>query len=240
MKPLLILKMGQTLAEISEARGDFEDWIQEGMGWTDDVQVIRPFLSETLPEGFDYAGVVITGSAAMVSDKLEWSQRVREWIQPLFDSDVPILGICYGHQFLADALGGRVGRNPLGTEVGTVEICLARGAMGDPLFSGMGESIVSQAYHSETVLELPKGAVRLAYNERDPNQAFRMNEHIWGTQFHPEFDADVSRRYATARREKLRAEEIDPDGVLAGLNDSFDGNILLQRFGALVVNRSRS
>jgi len=240
MKPLLILKMGSTLPDLRARKGDFEDWVREGMDWSGPVEVVQPFEGEALPETFDYSGVVITGSAAMITEQPEWSLRTRDWITPHLQSGVPILGICYGHQFLADALGGRVGINPLGYEAGSVEICLAQGAQDDPLLSGMGDALTSQASHKEAVVELPPGAVRLAYNDRDPNQAYRVGDSIWGTQFHPEFDAEVSRTYAEARRERLRGEGLDPDQVLAELRDSPDGNSVLSRFAEIVREREQS
>ena len=63
----------------------------------------------------------------MVSEREPWSERAAEWLREVAQRGIPLLGICYGHQLLAHALGGRVGANPQGREIGTVEVGLYKG-----------------------------------------------------------------------------------------------------------------
>ena len=111
-RPILIVKAGTTLAEIAARRGDFEDWIGSGLG--DDApptQVLTVFDETEIafPEPNLLAGVVVTGSSAMVSHAEPWSERTAEWLCRVVELDTPCLGICYGHQLLAKAMG-RAGR----------------------------------------------------------------------------------------------------------------------------------
>lgn len=133
-----------------------------------------------------YDGVVVSGSQTSVYDDHEWIHEATEWIRRTHAGDVPILGICWGHQFLAQALGGRVvdmGEYELGyREVSRVGQ--------DPLFDGLSEQFTSFETHSDRIAELPAGATTLARNDVGV-QAFRVGS-AWGVQFHPEYDAQTA------------------------------------------------
>jgi GMP synthase (glutamine-hydrolysing) len=235
MRPLLIVKSGRTLPQLARRRGDYEDWITAGMGVDPArIQIAHVYQDAPLPEPGGLAGVVATGSSAMVSHREPWSERAAAWLAKAALAGTPVLGICYGHQLLAHGLGGRVARNPRGREIGTIEVTLNGAARGDPLFGELPERIRMQSTHVEAVLELPAGARRLASSEADPNQAFAIGERAWGVQFHPEFDADVVRSYLTARRELLLGEGFDPEALGQAASDSPHGGALLRRFSALL------
>jgi len=196
--------------------------------------VVSVYLDEVLPDPGEVAGVVVTGSAAMVSEREPWSERAAGWLAGAVEADVPTLGICYGHQLLAHALGGEVGRNPRGREIGTVDVELDAGSS-DPLL-GAGPPVVRvQASHVESVLALPTGAERIGANAADPNHAFRFGRRTWGVQFHPEFDDDIMRRYIVGRRPQLVEEGIDAEALMDATADPGHGREILSRFGAIVA-----
>lgn len=215
------------------ARGDYEVRLSERLG-VSGVRVCRLADGEALPPPELPRGVVITGSSAFVTDRLEWSERAARWLPLVVAREVPVLGICYGHQLLAHALGGEVGDNPRGREIGTIEVDLTPDAAGDPLLGGLGPRLVVSASHLQSVLRMPEGARRLASNELDANQAVRFGPRAWGLQFHPEWDDEVARAYVEERAEVLREEGLDPDALLARVRPSTDGPEILRRFGEMV------
>ncbi len=199
------------------------------------AQVAVAQEQDALPDPTSIAAVVLTGSSAMVSAAEAWSERTAGWLRAAVAAGTPVLGICYGHQLLAHALGGRVGVNPRGREIGTVLVETLPAARGDALLGELPARFPMQATHVESVLELPEGATLLAASSGDPHQAFCAGPRAWGVQFHPEFDADAIRAYLEARREVLRGEGRDPEALLAGVSESACGPALLRRFAALAA-----
>ena len=134
----------------------------------------------------EYDAVVISGSQTAVYADHGWIHELTAWTRSAQRADVPMLGICWGHQFLAQALGGRVvdmGEYELGYE------SIARVGE-DPLFAGVPETFTSFETHSDRVAEVPPGAVTLAENGVGV-QAFRLGS-AYGVQFHPEYDRQTA------------------------------------------------
>jgi len=233
--PLLIVKTGSTLPAIATRRGDFEDWILGGMRLdAAAARVVRVDRDEALPSPGEVRGVVVTGSAAMVSDRAPWSERTGQWLARATEAGTPILGICYGHQLLAHALGGRVGMNPRGREIGTIDVTLTEAGERDALLGVLPRRFRVQATHLEAVLELPPGARVLAANALDPHQAFAIDDRCWAVQFHPEADAEIITGYIAARAALIREEGQDPDALIARATDTAHGAAILRRFAELM------
>ena len=203
------------------------------MGIPDFLQ-IDVFRQEMLPDADNLAGIVITGSAAMVSEREDWSERTATWLKQAIQKGIPVLGVCYGHQLLAHALGGRVGPNPQGRQIGTVNAELINSGPNDPLLGHLPQTFAVQTSHLEIVLELPSGAKRLATSPLDGNFAIRYAEKAWGVQFHPEFSAPVMSEYINFRAEKIREEGLDPDELLGKVTDTPEARSVLKKFKALL------
>jgi GMP synthase (glutamine-hydrolysing) len=142
----------------------------------------------------------------MVTERRDWSERSADWLREAAHAGLPLFGICYGHQLLAHALGGEVGDNPAGREMGTIALDLRPPAVHDPLFAGLPPRFPAQASHLQTVLRAPDGATVLAQSTQDACHAFRWRDHVWGVQFHPEFSSTHMRGYVRARHEALASE----------------------------------
>jgi GMP synthase (glutamine-hydrolysing) len=232
-KRILLLKTGGTIASIKLRYEDFEDWFAQFMDVPDFLQV-DVFSQQPLPGPENLAGVVITGSAAMVSDREDWSEYTATWLEQAIQHGIPVLGVCYGHQLLAHALGGRVGANPSGRQIGTVKVRLTDSASIDPLFEHLPPTFAAQASHQEVVLELPPGARRLASSPLDGNFAIQFADKVWGVQFHPEFSAPVMSEYIRYRRDNLVEEGLNPDQLLSKVTDTPEARSVLKKFKALL------
>lgn len=229
-----ILKVGTARRVVEEeGAGDFEDWIAAGLGADTQVVTIDIVAGEALPDARALAGVVVTGSSAMVTEREEWSEGCGRWLAEAARQSLAVLGICYGHQLLADALGGTVGDEPNGREIGTANVTLTAAATEDRLFETLPRRCDVQETHSQSVLALPPGATLLATGVHTRIQAFRWGATVWGVQFHPEFGPEITAHYIRARCEALQAEGLDPEERLAGIRPSPAAWELLARFAAL-------
>lgn len=146
---------------------------------------------------------------------------------------VPVLGLCYGHQLLADAMGGEVGYLPRGLEIGTVDIDLLPDAAGDALFRGVPARFPAHTAHAQTVVALPPGAVRLAASVLDLHHAFRLGACAWGVQFHPEYDTRVMAAYIRAEADDCRRAGWDMAELLRTIRDTPAATALLRRFAQI-------
>lgn len=235
MKPILILKLGDTFARLAAEHGDFEHLIITRIADPSSAVVVIDPRREPLPEPRQFSGVVLTGSHSMVTERLAWSERTAAWIGDVVGAGVPLLGICYGHQLIAHALGGEVGPATVGKEFGTVEIRLRDAARGDLLFGELPLVFSAHTSHSQYVLRLPPDAVCLASSARDSNSAFRLGEQAWGVQFHPEYDLHTVRTYIGQCAADLTAEGHDPAALLRHTADTPHARALLTRFAAIAA-----
>jgi len=227
--PLLIVKTGDTLGTLRAQIGDFEQWVAAGLGASAvPLQVLDVRQYPELPEPATLAGVVITGSHAMVSDREPWSEALVPWLRALVGHGTPVLGICYGHQLLAHAMGGEVGYHPGGLELGTVDITLNPAAQADPLLGNMPPGFQAHAVHAQTVRTLPPGAMLLAANAHEPHHAFRVGRQAWGVQFHPEFSTAAMQGYVEHLTPNLPAGHTP-----AQWNETPEACSLLGRFALL-------
>lgn len=234
MRPLLLLKVGGTFPELTERLGDFEDWFSRGLAMgPPDLEIMDVTQGAALPDPNAYRGAIITGSHAMVTDRTPWSEALAGWLRQVVPAGLPILGICYGHQLLAHALGGEVDYLPGVPEVGTVPVQLTTAARDDTLLSGLPDHFPAHATHAQGVRRLPPGTVRLAFNADEPNHAFRVGERAWGLQFHPEFDEQVMAAYVAYRAARCEDPGRDWLAIQTAVRPTPEARALLPRFAAL-------
>jgi GMP synthase (glutamine-hydrolysing) len=229
LKQIALIKTGCTVEKIKPRHGDFENWFAKGMGVSNLLQ-IDVFRYQPFPDTKNLSGIVITGSPAMVSDKQDWSERTAEWLAKVVPTGIPVLGVCYGHQLLAHALGGRAGPNPNGRQIGTVLSQLVDKYNNDPLTENLPVKFSAQSSHSEVVLELPPDAERLATSPLDDNFAIRFAANVWGVQFHPEFSAPIMSDYIRYRADDLRGEGLSPADLQKKVTDTEEANSVLRKF----------
>ena len=196
MKPVIILLAGHAPDSIRARHGDFPAWFCRAARLPRSrVRVINIAAGEALPALDAIAGAIITGSGAMVTDHLAWSERAAGWIRDAVDQALPLFGVCYGHQLMAHALGGRVDYLPGGREIGTQAISRTEHADTDRAGRTLPATFRAHTTHEQSVLEAPPAAQVLARSVRDPHQMLRYGPHALSTQFHPEFSAEIMRAY---------------------------------------------
>jgi GMP synthase (glutamine-hydrolysing) len=207
----VILVTGDPVSRVAEARGSFAELFRAGLTgvWPGDVRVLDARRGG-VPEPTETGALVITGSPESVTSRQDWILGAERAVAALVGAGVPTLGVCFGHQLLASALGGEVQPNPRGREMGTVKLNLEAD---DPLLAGLSEPLWAHMSHRDSAVRLPAGARVLASSALEPHALVRFGERAVGMQFHPEFDAAVMRGYIDARRGVLASEGIDPEGL---------------------------
>lgn len=228
-RSLAILVTGDPVANVEARRGSFAALLEPGLRrvWEGAVVVFDARKGE-LPELDALGALVITGSPESVASRAPWIVEAERAVAVAVQAGVPTLGVCFGHQLLAQALGGEVAENPRGREMGTVAIELLEP---DELFEGCPSPLSANMSHRDSAVRLPAEARVLARSGLEPHAAVRFAPRAWGVQFHPEFDGDVMRGYIEARENVLTAEGIDPRSLKG--EDAPAAAALLGRFATL-------
>ncbi|HLK37386.1 MAG TPA: glutamine amidotransferase [Polyangiaceae bacterium] len=234
-----ILVTGQTVREIARERGDFERFIRDAVGPLPRVQwrSYDVHSDAPLPGRLDVDAFVVTGSSSSVTERAPWMLRLEGLVRDIAACPTPLLGICFGHQIIAQALGGEVRKNPRGREIGTVRVTRAAD---DPLFAGLPRAFDVNGTHLDAVTRLPSGAEVLATTALDPVAAFRVGERVRAVQFHPEFDRSVMRGYLSARAHLIRSEGGDPDALRDHVHAGTRGRDILRNFVTRLIRGHES
>jgi GMP synthase (glutamine-hydrolysing) len=213
--------------------GDFPEWSARPLAPLVRLRVVQPY-AERLPSLADLDGILVTGSLASVTRPEPWMDDAARFLRDATRS-LPVLGVCFGHQLLAWALGGRVERNPAGLEAGTGEVRLTAAGRRNPLFAGMPDRISAQQMHEDHVPVPPPGATLLAEGAMTPVQAFASGRAC-GIQFHPELEPRVVR--CLVERDRGAVEAHVPGGaeaVLASIRETPDAARVLHNWAVGLV-----
>lgn len=145
-----------------------------------------------LPKGGDFGAVLVMGSKNHVYSREPWMEETLDFLRGALYSDIPVMGVCFGHQLVGEGLGGRVVKMEE-REFGFREIELTEEGLGSELFRGFPETFVSFTTHEDTVKRLP-GARVLARNDFGLQSFESRDLPAFGIQFHPEYDLTMARK----------------------------------------------
>jgi len=152
---------------------------------------------------------LLTGSKASVYDEAEWIRRLADFVRSLNDQRKKLIGICFGHQLVAHALGGRTEPSPKGWGVGVHTHTLNEDGKRQTGETAGYDIIVS---HKDQVIVPAHGTTLLAGSDFCPYAMCRVGNHIFTMQGHPEFDPGYARQLYESRRELL-GEELTTQGI---------------------------
>ena len=176
-------------------------------------------LDSVFPENhLECDGWIVTGSPHGVYEEHSWIPKVSDLINDIYRAKIPIFGVCFGHQLIAQALGGHVEKSIKGWGLGlhTYEINNKTDYMGN-----LTEEVTLNICHQDQVLQVPEGATIYASSEFCENAGFYINDKVLTMQAHPEFLVDFIKALLSARREvTIPKEFVDP--ALVKLNSSPD------------------
>ena len=162
------------------------------------VHVVALDEGAAIPDlaGFDLLAVMGGPMDVWEGEKHPWLRAemaaIRAWVSEM---GRPYFGICLGHQLLAEALGGKVGKMAV-PEVGVTATRLTDEGRADPLLAGLGHEVQAFQWHGAEVQRLLERGVVLAGNAACPVQALRVGQRAWGIQFHIEMTATTVREWS--------------------------------------------
>ncbi len=189
-----ILQTGRSPDELRERHGDYDDMFRRLLGGRGFQFITYPVLDGVLPESVRLAdGWLITGSKYGVYEDHDWIPPLERFLREAYAASVPIVGICFGHQILAQALGGRVEKFSGGWSVGLKDYAL----------DGFPAGARLAAWHQDQVIEPPADATVVGSSPFCRYAALVYADKAYSIQPHPEFNCDFVADLVTARRSIL-------------------------------------
>jgi len=167
---------------------------------------VYPVIDGVYPESIDECdGYISTGSRYSVNDDAHWIAEFEAFIARLFSSNKKFVGICFGHQMMAKALGGEVVSSPKGWGIGVMTTTIKH----RPAWMEMDiQQLALVVSHRDQVTKMPTGAELIAGSEFCPCYMMQVGEHFLGIQGHPEFSKSYVRDLMMMRRDAISVQRV--------------------------------
>ena len=209
-----ILMTGHAVPELQERAGDYDAMFARllaGRGFEFETYNVVDEQYPSAPDACD--GWLITGSKHGAYEDHPWIPPLEEFIRAVYAAGRSMIGVCFGHQIIAQALGGKVIKYPGGWSVGRTEYDLD------------GETFALNAWHQDQVTEVPQGAEVIGKSDFCAHAALVYDDRILTIQPHPEFGPDIVEDLI-----RLRGKGVVPDDLLEGATARLDAPTDAARF----------
>ncbi|WP_454643372.1 type 1 glutamine amidotransferase [Bradyrhizobium liaoningense] len=213
MARITIIETGLVPPEHRERHGSFPDMFARMIRAEDPtatVEVVSIPKGDALPDPRKLEAVLITGAAAGVYDELDWMAPLEDFVRQAYTNKTPMVGVCFGHQLIAQALGGTVRKSEKGWGIGRhVYQVLPENGVID------GDAVAIAASHQDQVVEPPDDALTILSSDFTPHAGLLYaNGATLTVQPHPEFDVAFAQVCCELRDGKA------PDVVVATARES--------------------
>jgi len=210
---LAILETGRPPGDLSERFGNYPAMFERMLGDGFDLTTYDVAAGELPPDPGAHDAYLITGSPAGVYDPLPWIEPLSDFIRSARDRKM--VGICFGHQVMAQALGGEVEKSDKGWGVGLHRYSVDEV---EPWMDPVDEISVAVSHQDQVVAQPPNTRV-VASSPFTPFASLAWTDRpAFSVQFHPEFSPDYAKALVERRRDRLP----DPDAAIASLDKPND------------------
>ncbi|MEO6987830.1 MAG: hypothetical protein ABI239_04205 [Aquihabitans sp.] len=229
-----LLQCGHVMPALAERHGDYPELFERFLAPFDIDITTYDVTDGVLPADVaEQDGWLISGSTNSTYDDLPWIPPLESFLRSVVNSARPVVGICFGHQILAQALGGRVEKSDAGWGIGGHDYdVVAR----HPWISDTAR-VRLIASHQDQVSVLPDGAEVFLRTDHCPNAGYTLGDDIMTIQPHPEFERDLSREL-TETRHAIFGEALTAEG-LASLDQPLDNHEVARWIGTFLKARCR-
>ena len=216
---LAVLQTGRSIDEAIEEHGDYDEMCKALMLRGPTEADTFPVLEGVFPSSLEpYDVFIITGSKHGVYEDHDWLAPLESMIRDIFAANKKLIGICFGHQIIAKALGGEVAKSDRGFGVGVMDYQITDGR-------GVKNPIALYAWHQDQILTPPPNAETIASSDFCKYAGLRYGDCALTFQPHPEFTSDYVRLLAEARRGAV-INEVQADAAIASLQRDVDAELV--------------
>lgn len=206
---LCILQTGELSAKVGKDLPSYQDmYTALFKGASPDIRLtyIQTRHGETPPSIEDFDAYLITGSPKGVYDDADWIPPLHDLVREIYRAGKPLIGICFGHQLIANALGGEAAKSKKGWGAGIKKIPVLEQS---DIIPEDCQSLDLLYMHQDQVTSLPKGATRLMGDDFCPIAAYHIGEQVLCFQGHPEFTQKVVKAIIDFREADIGQQEAE-------------------------------